>query len=126
MEERPVGADSIRPNPRISGSTQVNVHATVAQNRKHIPFIKRHPLSQPVRAASSPRGGAESASRLGATALLKHLFPLMDDDFFWLIVIIAKEHTCAILQFVEISLIFSQKHLHFGGCHAILSGRWII
>lgn len=29
MEERPVGADSIRPNPRISGSTQVNVHATV-------------------------------------------------------------------------------------------------
>ena len=48
-------------------------------------------------------------------ALLKHLFPLMDDDFFWLIVIIAKEHTCAILQFVEISLIFSQKHLHFSG-----------
>jgi len=39
----------------------------------------------------------------------------MDGDFFWLIVIIAKERTCAILQFVEISLIFSQKHLHFDG-----------
>ena len=30
-----------------------------------VPFTERHPLSQPVRAASSPKGGAEGASRRG-------------------------------------------------------------
>ena len=30
-----------------------------------VPFTERHPLSQPVRAASSPEGGAEGASRRG-------------------------------------------------------------
>ena len=38
MEERPVGADSIRPNPRISGSTQVNIHATVGVDEYVDPY----------------------------------------------------------------------------------------
>ena len=33
-----MGADSIRPNPRISGSTQVNVHATVGVDEYVDPY----------------------------------------------------------------------------------------
>ena len=39
------------------------------QNQGHVAFIERHPLSQPVRAASSPRGGAEGASRHGGISI---------------------------------------------------------
>ena len=41
------------------------VAAPTVRVGKPVPFIERHPLSQPVRAASSPRGRAEGASRQG-------------------------------------------------------------
>ena len=62
MEERPVGADSIRPNPRISGSTQVNVHATVgvdeyvdpAQSTPKERFVLRAAGSRPYNPCGKP------------------------------------------------------------------------
>ena len=41
---------------------QVGTPYRDGENRRCVPFNLQHPLSQPVRAASSPRGGAEGTS----------------------------------------------------------------
>ena len=61
-----------RPVPFAGGSTYSSTPTGRCAKSKRVPFIQPHPLSQPVWAASSPRGGAEGASRRGFVAALKN------------------------------------------------------
>ena len=68
------GADSIRPNPRISGSTQVNVHATVGVDEYVDPAQSTPKERFVLRAAGSrPYGSDGKAGSIQRTAHLREL-----------------------------------------------------